>query len=104
MPPVTPGTPSTAGERAASRLAAIYPLLPTPALPAGCGTVFELTPSTSGEWNETILHSFAFGTADGATPESGVTFDSAGNLYGTTFSGGSGTAYGTLYELTPSEG
>ena len=43
MPPVTPGTPSTAGERAASRLAAIDPLLPTPALPAGCGTELAVT-------------------------------------------------------------
>jgi uncharacterized repeat protein (TIGR03803 family) len=67
------------------------------------GTVFELTPSTSGEWNETILHSFAFDTPDGATPESGVTFDSSGNLYGTTFDGGD-EGYGTVYELTPSGG
>ncbi len=67
------------------------------------GTVFELTPSPSGEWIETILHSFAFGTADGADPQSGVTFDSAGNLYGTTFLGGT-AGYGTLYELTPSGG
>jgi uncharacterized repeat protein (TIGR03803 family) len=71
------------------------------------GTVFELTPptsgETSGEWNETILHSFAFGTPDGADPESGVTFDSSGNLYGTTFLGGD-QGYGTLYELTPSGG
>jgi len=67
------------------------------------GTVFELTPSTSGEWNETILHSFAFDTPDGATPESGVTFDSSGNLYGTTHDGGD-EGYGTVYELTPSGG
>jgi uncharacterized repeat protein (TIGR03803 family) len=67
------------------------------------GVVFELSPSTSGEWNETVLHSFAFGTSDGADPESGVTFDSSGNLYGTTFLGGD-TGYGTLYELTPSGG
>jgi uncharacterized repeat protein (TIGR03803 family) len=67
------------------------------------GTVFELTPSTSGEWNETVLHSFAFGTPDGADPESGVTFDSAGNLFGTTFLGGD-AGYGTLYEVTPSGG
>jgi uncharacterized repeat protein (TIGR03803 family) len=67
------------------------------------GAVFELTPSASGEWNETVLHSFAFGTPDGADPESGVTFDSAANLYGTTFLGGN-EGYGTLYELTPSGG
>lgn len=65
------------------------------------GTVFELTPSASGEWSETILHGFASGRSDGDDPESGVTFDSAGNLYGTTFLGGD-AGYGTLYELTPS--
>ena len=67
------------------------------------GTVFELTPSTSGEWNETVLHNFSSGPSDGATPESGVTFDGGGNLYGTTFLGGD-AGYGILYELTPSGG
>jgi uncharacterized repeat protein (TIGR03803 family) len=67
------------------------------------GKVFELTPSASGEWSETVLHNFAFGTTDGADPESGVTFDSSGNLYGTTFLGGD-TGYGILYELTPNGG
>ena len=37
MPPVTPDTASAASERAARRLAAIDPLLPAPAVPAGCG-------------------------------------------------------------------
>jgi uncharacterized repeat protein (TIGR03803 family) len=67
------------------------------------GTVFELTPTASGQWNETVLHNFSSGPSDGADPEAGVTFDSAGNLYGTTFLGGS-QGYGMLYELTPSAG
>jgi uncharacterized repeat protein (TIGR03803 family) len=66
------------------------------------GKVFELTPTTTGGWSESILHNFAFGTTDGADPEAGVTFDSSGNLFGTTFLGGTG-GYGILYELTPSE-
>jgi uncharacterized repeat protein (TIGR03803 family) len=65
------------------------------------GTVFELTASASGVWNEAVLHNFAFGTKDGADPESGVSFDSSGNLYGTTFLGGD-EGYGTLYKLMPS--
>ena len=65
------------------------------------GTVFELTPSPRGEWNETVLHNFPSDPVDGDYPESGVTFDSAGNLYGTTIAGG-GAGYGMLYELTPS--
>jgi len=39
-------------------------------------------------------------------PAAGVIFDGAGNLYGTTISGGIGCAYGcgTVYELTPESG
>jgi uncharacterized repeat protein (TIGR03803 family) len=62
------------------------------------GTVFELKPSTGGSWIEKILHSLGSGT-DGATPESGLTMDHAGNLYGTTFYGGA-YSKGTAFELT----
>ena len=67
---------------------------------ANRGVVFELTPSGSG-WTETVLHSFT-GSPDGAYPSSGMTFDPAGNLYGTTQSGGCSTGCGTVFELTPS--
>ena len=65
----------------------------------GNGTVFKLTPSKGG-WAETVLYSFA-GGSDGANPEGGLVFDQAGNLYGTTYLGGS-AGYGTVYRLTPS--
>lgn len=64
----------------------------------GWGTVFELSPS-NGSWTETVLYSFG-GGRDGFFPWSGVILDSAGNLYGTTESGGE---EGTVYELSPSE-
>ena len=35
-------------------------------------------------WEPIVLYSFAGGT-DGYTPFGGVAFDSAGNLYGTTY-------------------
>ncbi|MFZ0707201.1 MAG: choice-of-anchor tandem repeat GloVer-containing protein [Candidatus Korobacteraceae bacterium] len=64
----------------------------------GKGTVFELTPS-GNEWTKTILHSFD--GVDGANPYSGVILDDAGNLYGTTYGGGSQDE-GVVYELTSS--
>ena len=71
------------------------------------GTVYELTPTKSGEWTETIIHNFGVGN-DGAFPYSNLVFDPAGNLYGTTNSGGGGTnstfctnGCGTVFELSP---
>jgi uncharacterized repeat protein (TIGR03803 family) len=65
----------------------------------GFGTVFELSPNGSGGWNETVLYSFT-GGADGANPYmSYVLFDSAGNLYGTTYEAGS-YGYGVVFELS----
>jgi uncharacterized repeat protein (TIGR03803 family) len=48
----------------------------------------------------TTLASFT-GTANGANPEAGLTADAAGNLYGTTFYGGTGDSGtgGTVFEL-----
>ena len=65
----------------------------------GCGVVFQLTPS-NGTYTETVLYSFTQGT-DGAHPWSGVIFDQAGNLYGTTTGGGT-FGNGTVYQLTKS--
>jgi uncharacterized repeat protein (TIGR03803 family) len=71
----------------------------------GCGVVFELSPTASGPWTETVLHTFN-GT-DGYYPRSGLTFDSAGNLYGTTEQGGNLTdcgsfGCGVVFKLSPS--
>jgi uncharacterized repeat protein (TIGR03803 family) len=52
---------------------------------SGAGTVFEVNPKTK---QETVLYSFT-GQPDGATPFSGLVIDKSGNLYGTTFAGGS---------------
>ena len=68
----------------------------------GYGTVFELTPAGGGTWTEKVLWSFGNGM-DGGYPESGLIFDAAGNLYGTTFSKGSDGG-GTVFELTPAAG
>jgi uncharacterized repeat protein (TIGR03803 family) len=64
------------------------------------GTVFELTSNPGGGWTEKLLHNFNSNCRDGCTPYSGLTFDSVGNLYGTTANGG---AYGggTVFKITP---
>ncbi len=65
----------------------------------GCGTVFKLTPSSDGQYSESILHFFT-GGLDGANPISTMAIDGAGNLYGATYRGG---AYddGVAFEITP---
>ena len=68
---------------------------------AGCGTVFELSPTSSGSWTETILHSFVGGD-DGDGPEAGVIFDIAGNIYGVTYQGGGAFNLGCVFKLSPS--
>jgi uncharacterized repeat protein (TIGR03803 family) len=54
----------------------------------GCGTVYKVDKNG----NHTVLH--AFTGLDGAYPFGGVIGDAAGNLYGTTQSGGSGPCTG----------
>jgi len=70
----------------------------------GKGTVFELTPN-AGSWTETVLYNFGTNSADGIYPQGSVIFDSAGNLHGTTYYGGSSTncgfGCGTIFQITP---
>lgn len=68
----------------------------------GCGTVFRLSPSSSGPWTETVLYEFAGGT-DGSNPGFGLTLDAAGNLYGVTELGGA-NGFGSVFELSPGSG
>ena len=76
---------------------------------SGAGTVFKLTPSWSGTYSETVIHSFT-GT-DGSIPNASMIEDWTGTLYGTATWGGSGTCSnsyggfggcGTVFKLTPS--
>jgi uncharacterized repeat protein (TIGR03803 family) len=70
----------------------------------GCGVVYELSPSGGG-WTETVIYDFNFGNdSDGAGPSGGLIFDTVGNLYGVTFSGGNQTNGGIVYKLSPSQG
>ena len=69
----------------------------------GCGTVFELARNGDGSWTETVLYAFCSvgaNCSDGYNPNIALVFDAAGNLYGTTLSGGA-NGWGEVYELTP---
>lgn len=64
--------------------------------PSGCGTVYKI----DKRGKETVLHRFAI--ADGLAPQGGLVLDSKGNLYGTTFGGGTGCGgdgCGTVYKI-----
>ncbi|MGB8006588.1 MAG: choice-of-anchor tandem repeat GloVer-containing protein [Terriglobales bacterium] len=68
------------------------------------GGVFKLAPpgQPGGDWTETTLYSFcnAPSCADGYFPLSGLIQDAAGNLYGTTEFGGTGSGgSGTVYKV-----
>jgi uncharacterized repeat protein (TIGR03803 family) len=72
---------------------------------SGGGTVFALPPEQNGTWAETVLYDFCSqpSCSDGFSPQAAMLADKFGNLYGTTHSGGIGTAsdggYGVLFKL-----
>ena len=61
----------------------------------GYGTVFELSPQSGGEWNETVL--FSFTNSDGADPTAPLLLG-LGNIYGTAYAGGE-FGWGVVFEL-----
>jgi len=77
------------------------------------GIVFMLTPTTKGEWTETIIHDFPSARyVDGEIPYTGVIEDAAGNLYGAASNGGGQAELncpdydgcGVIYKLSKSHG
>ena len=68
----------------------------------GAGVIFKLT-NSGGTWTESTA--FDFNGADGSSPYSGLVWDDAGNLYGTTYYAGeecqSEGACGNVFEFTP---
>jgi uncharacterized repeat protein (TIGR03803 family) len=81
--------------------------------PSGCGTVYKLFPPPTFcttalcSWSDKVIYGFASQTPhDGFLPESRVSFDSHGNLYGSTYEGGNLplASFGTIFQLIPSNG
>jgi uncharacterized repeat protein (TIGR03803 family) len=62
----------------------------------GYGTIFKLASNGA----VTILHSFGYSGVRAVNPGGGLLRDNAGNLYGTTYQGGS-VNRGTVFKLTP---
>lgn len=72
---------------------------------SGCGSVFSLTPTTTGSWTEKQLHLFSSAN-DGFEPDT-LAISPAGVLYGTTAAGApscDGDGCGTAFSLTLSSG
>lgn len=68
--------------------------------PWECGTVFQLTPSPNNTWTYKVVHQFRGGKGGADPSVSGLVFDDAGILYGTTEHAGS-YAFGVFFKLTP---
>jgi uncharacterized repeat protein (TIGR03803 family) len=66
------------------------------------GIIFELSPSSAG-WTELVLYSFGGVVGEGQLPTAGLVMDAAGNLYGATILGGSGSN-GAVFELSHASG
>jgi len=64
----------------------------------GFGTIYRLHNT-----GETVLYSFCqlSNCTDGAGPYNGVVFDDAGNMYGSTITGGANITGGAVFEFTP---
>jgi len=71
----------------------------------GQGTVFRLSPTSKGDWKYTVLHEFQTGRLGGGLFRSALVLDAKGNLYGTTWTGGTGNCNGNgcglVYKLAP---
>src|SRR5450432_432099 len=72
----------------------------------GCGSggetggqlVYKLSPNADATWTETVLHRFDDPVSSG--PAMGLVMDAVGNLYGTTWMGGTYNN-GVVFEITP---
>lgn len=68
----------------------------------GKGTAFKITPGSDGSWTFQTLYAFK-GQPDAGFPYGGLAFDTAGNLYGTTYYDGA-NGLGSVYKLTNKNG
>lgn len=68
------------------------------------GAVFKMTPHGNGDWQESTIYSFQYGSANGVNGvfPSSLILDGIGNVYGATAYGGPiNRAYGSVFEVSP---
>jgi uncharacterized repeat protein (TIGR03803 family) len=69
------------------------------------GTVYKYTPgSRTVPATETLLYSFGTSSTDGINPTGNLIFDSVGDIYGVTNTGGDQYGDGTVFTLQPTNG
>ncbi|MBT9096463.1 hypothetical protein KFZ76_01910 [Methylovulum psychrotolerans] len=66
----------------------------------GQGTVFRVSPPQAGQTAWTLATLAYFNGKNGSSPAAGLVRDTAGNLYGTTMTGGT-KSLGTVFRLSP---
>jgi uncharacterized repeat protein (TIGR03803 family) len=65
------------------------------------GVIYKLTPGAGGSWTQSVIYTFGPTYVNGLYPN-GLTIDAVGNLYGTTYQGGTGYGEnGTVFKLAP---
>jgi uncharacterized repeat protein (TIGR03803 family) len=67
-------------------------------IPGPGSKIFELTPQSGGLWTNTVLYTFPI--TDGENPQASLVFGPGGNLYGTTYFGGTNSV-GSIFEMSP---
>ncbi len=67
--------------------------------PYGYGTVFKLTNNHDGSWTYSDLHDFTGNGDDGGLPIATLVVDAAGNIYGTSWTGGH-NGHGAVWMIT----
>src|SRR5437016_5791140 len=78
----------------------------TPRLVLAIVLLISVATGLASATTEAVIYSFKGGT-DGSGPSAGLVADAAGNLYGTTTSGGGGpcaSGCGTVFRLSPQPG
>ncbi|MGA9681688.1 MAG: choice-of-anchor tandem repeat GloVer-containing protein, partial [Candidatus Sulfotelmatobacter sp.] len=70
----------------------------------GCGVVYELIKGTGGQWTQQVINTFHGPVFDSPSSPTLGGFDSSGNLYGSSLTGGAGGCpqCGSVFQLTPS--